>query len=112
MKVLRFEHAGICCAIPPGQVVRGADTPDGPTLNLFGAVEPAPETWLLARCGGGAGWIPVQHLSLDEVTELGELSPLAAAVLGHPHVVGWVEREGRWMWLVDLDRYRPEPAAG
>lgn len=100
------------CAIPPDQVVRGADAPDGPTVSLFGdEILEAPETWLEVRLGADRGWLPVRELSIDELERPEPLTPVAASVVRLPHVVGWADRDGGLLWLVDLDRYRARAPA-
>lgn len=108
MKVLRFTHGGLCCALPPAQVRRGAGKPEGPIAQLF-AGSPGgdpPETYLEVRLADDDVWIGVRDLLLVEIEHPTELSPVASGIVREPHVVGWAEDDERFVWLVDLNRYR------
>ena len=113
MKVLRFTHGGLCCALPPAQVRRGAGTPDGPIGRLFDTSlsDDPPETYLEVRLADDDVWIGVRDLELEEIEEATELSAVASGIVGEPHVVGWAQAGERFIWLVDLDRYRADTHA-
>ena len=108
MKVLRFTHGGLCCALPPSQVRRGAGKPEGPIAQLFAKSQSddPPETYIEVRLADDDVWIGVRDLLLVDIEHPTELSTLASGVVREPHVVGWAEDDERVVWLVDLNRYR------
>lgn len=106
MDVLLFEHRGIPCAVPHGQVDLAVAEPGERLLDLWlGATEAAgDETWI--RIGGdrAAGHVGCRRLAVAVLDSPHPLPALLREALGLPHVVGWTVIDQDIVWLVDLER--------
>lgn len=105
MKILRFRHGGIPCAVPHARIRRVTTTPDGPASTLWSAREPdVAARWLELDASTGGAWISCSDPRVEELGTPHPLPALVARLVGLAHVVGWAPFDDEVVWLVDPAR--------
>ena len=115
--VVRFQHAGVFCAIPLEQVGAADRTPPesqsvvrlwtpAPATDAAGAAEGGFVRHLRITTPSGDRWIEGRRIAVASLRSsvTWPLPDLVRAALGLPHVVALTELDGDLVWLVDPGR--------
>lgn len=105
MKILRFRHGGIACALPHARVRRVTTTPEGPPSALWPPLaDDRASRWIEVDAQTGGAWISCSDPQVDDLGNPQALPALVAGLIGLGHVVGWAPIGDEVVWLVDPAR--------
>jgi hypothetical protein len=107
VQVFAFVQGGVRYALPQPRVARVATAPTA-GAELVALSERSVGEWevCIEVSSGGADrfWVPCEHAGLVDLDEPKPIPPLLRDAMGLPHVIGWAELDGGFVWLLDARR--------
>jgi len=108
-KVLCFSHRGLRAVIPENQATQVDVSPpaEQPLVQLWRGSDVDEPRWLCAEVRSGSMWVRCTDVRLEDVAPsrmLGLSQVLRHVLQSLPHVVGAVQMDSGYAWLVDLSR--------